>query len=235
MSSPLYYRVAHRILRTLPNGARLRLNTKFSLYSGGLDPELVQLETFVPVHRRGLALDIGANQGVTANFLAATFEHVHAFEPNPDLFGLWAKVSRPNVVGWNCALSDRDGTAQLTIPVVKGQRLTGWGALDTPYLESDSEPFIIEVQTTCLRTIASKLPRPIDLIKLDAEGHELAVLRGAIEIIRADRPYLLIEVSPQNEAAVHELLGLHAYEQATAERLGITGIAPQNRVFVPRD
>ena len=234
MSSPMCHRIAHRILRALPDGARLRLNTKFAAYSGYLDPELLQLDRFIPQHRRGVALDIGANEGVTANFLATRFAAVHAFEPNPVPFALWAKVSRPNVVPWNCALSDSDGTGQLKIPVVRGQQLSGWGALDNPYLDSDTEPFTIEVQTARLQTIASKIPRPIDLIKLDAEGHELAVLRGAIEIIRADRPYLLIELSSKNEAELHELLGVHAYELATPERLGITAIASYNRVFIPR-
>ena len=43
-----------------------------------------------------------------------------------------------------------------------------------------------------------ELKRPIGLIKIDVEGHELHVLEGAKTIIEEDRPTMLIEVHEQN-------------------------------------
>ena len=45
------------------------------------------------------------------------------------------------------------------------------------------------------------LPKPIAAVKIDVDGHECAVLRGARQTLRANRPILLIEIAPyvQNE------------------------------------
>jgi hypothetical protein len=39
------------------------------------------------------------------------------------------------------------------------------------------------------------LPRSVRLVKIDAEGHELSVLRGMTGLLERDRPALIVEVS----------------------------------------
>ncbi|MFM8879846.1 MAG: FkbM family methyltransferase, partial [Verrucomicrobiota bacterium] len=47
-------------------------------------------------------------------------------------------------------------------------------------------------------TLDTELARtPVALMKIDCEGYELKILHGAREILRRDRPVLLIEVHPQ--------------------------------------
>lgn len=47
-------------------------------------------------------------------------------------------------------------------------------------------------------TLDTELARtPVALMKIDCEGYELKILQGAREILRRDRPVLLIEVHPQ--------------------------------------
>lgn len=52
----------------------------------------------------------------------------------------------------------------------------------------------------------------LDLIKIDVDGHELPVLRGAVEALRRFRPILVMEMSPYVHAELHhnfaEFVGL---------------------------
>ncbi len=68
--------------------------------------------------------------------------------------------------------------------------------------------------------------RPPDFLKIDVEGAELAVLRGAENLIASSSPLLLIEMEEKNlraagasKAAIQELLGGHGY-RATHLRKG---------------
>ena len=47
--------------------------------------------------------------------------------------------------------------------------------------------------TTLDRYAAEKLKEPVRVIKIDVEGHELAVIQGALDLIRRDKPLLVIE------------------------------------------
>lgn len=57
-----------------------------------------------------------------------------------------------------------------------------------------------------VRTLDSleELPVP-DVIKIDAEGSEVEVLRGASSLLRKHRPTLLIELHGTNEGVAREL------------------------------
>lgn len=54
---------------------------------------------------------------------------------------------------------------------------------------------IIPVPVVTLDTELAKTP--VALMKIDCEGYELKILQGAREVLRRDRPVLLIEVHPQ--------------------------------------
>jgi hypothetical protein len=88
------------------------------------------------------------------------------------------------------AASDQDGSITLNVsPTV------GWSTVVEGSHHRDITP--VQVRAARLDTLAraGRLRRPIALMKLDAEGHEAAVLDGAAELVSEDRPYLLIELN----------------------------------------
>jgi FkbM family methyltransferase len=139
------------------------------------------------VDRDSAALDVGANLGLYTYFLARACRRVYAFEPNPNPLRSLRFVADSNVTVLPVALSDKSGEADLTIP--RGRK--GWtnngAALDRRFPGRT-----MTVRVPC-RRIDDLGIAGIGLIKIDVEGHELAVLRGARETLMRDKPALLVE------------------------------------------
>lgn len=161
---------------------------------GCYEPAVVRL--FERVIRRGMvALDIGANVGhhtVMLSRLVGPTGRVHAFEPDPRTFvDLRTNVQAnrgANVQIINSALAAETGKAPLyrgTESMVSSLR---------PTVHSGIDATSVAVDTLDRWSATSQLSR-IDFIKLDVEGAELAVLRGAEKTLRRWQPLLVTEVS----------------------------------------
>lgn len=200
-------RILQKLIRILPNRLSLRTNLIVSAWNGAIDPEMSQLPIYLPLNRRRVALDIGANNGVTTALLARHFERVFAFEPNPQLLDQWRYVASKNVSTFGCAVSDFKGTVSLNIPIVKGRALSGWGSIDKPLLKCAYE--IQQVQTDCTTLDYFCLEQKIqliDFIKVDVEGVEKKIIQGGYHSIRRFRPWLVVECTDDSRADVIQLL-----------------------------
>ena len=158
-------------------------------------------------------IDIGANVGTfLALFTALAPEGRHvAFEPVP---ALRADLARrfPGVEVRGEALSDHSGEATFHIH----RELPSRSSLrDIGYGTGEAEEITVPV-----RTLDATLPDGFApaLIKLDVEGAELAVLRGARATLAAHRPLVLFEY--QARTARH----YGAEPEAVAEILGESGL-----------
>ena len=99
-----------------------------------------------------------------------------------------------NVEVMSCALGASDGRADLY--VVDGQ-LSGCNSLRPPDTDSPTSPEAVRVRTLDELLAQSRIDR-VDFVKIDVEGGELDVLRGARELLeRAPRPVILCEVLEQ--------------------------------------
>ena len=146
------------------------------------------------------AIDAGAHIGFFTMQMAALVGAgglVYAFEPfdqNADLLERSIRENRfdGRVVFQRSAVGATGGTATLTFPV---ETLNTGGA----YLLRDGTAPLPGNRTKNVPVVAlDDLPirRPIRLIKMDVEGAEPLVVKGAARILRDDRPVVLSELHP---------------------------------------
>lgn len=156
------------------------------------EPEL-RLLPFL-VDRTRAAVDAGANRGIWADELARLCPKVYAFEPNPKLFPVLKAAARANVECHPCGLSDSDGRADLMVPG-QGVRFSNQGATLNP-AKVDGVAYATSAIET--RKLDSLQLDPVGFIKIDVEGHEAAVVRGARALIARDKPTLIIEIEERH-------------------------------------
>lgn len=161
------------------------------------------------------AIDIGANDGSYVHYLRRHARKVIAFEPMPALArALRDKFPGNDVSVEQVALSDREGTVELHMPVVDGVVVTGCSTISSEASETYPASRAIEVPMDRLDAVYKGR---VGFIKIDVEGHEQAVLDGAVQTIRRCRPRLLVEVDDRLSPG-----GL-ARARAYFDRLGYTG------------
>jgi FkbM family methyltransferase len=141
------------------------------------------------VDRQGVVVDAGANIGNHALFFAEHFAEVFAFEPHPRMHAVLSlnATLRPNVRCFALALSDRRCTGVLA--VTPGN--AGMASLERGFAES--RPAGIQVPLLPLDEVPELADRRVALVKIDVEGHEPSVIRGARRILGRDRPVVIFE------------------------------------------
>jgi len=152
------------------------------------------------LHSGDTAVDAGAHIGVFAMQMAAIVGpggRVYAFEPLDSNAELLERSIDENgfgdrIVFRRAAVGAAVGTATLTFAA---ETLNTGGA----YLLPDGKDPLTGNQTVRIPVVAlDDLPirRPVRLIKMDVEGAEPQVLRGAARILRDDRPAVISELHP---------------------------------------
>lgn len=130
-----------------------------------------------------LTIDVGGNSGYQTYF-HAKYNNVVTYEPVPDLF----KVLKFNLEGLNNvtlinkAVTDKNKDVELFVDI---NRLSMTSQM--PLVESES----ISVPGVALD---NENHSNVGFIKVDVEGYELDVLKGATKLIERDRPTMMVEV-----------------------------------------
>jgi len=219
------------------------------LAKGSVDePELAVLGLFVQPGAH--VVDAGANFGLYTKTLAELVGpsgHVYSIEPVPETFDiLTANVARmglSNVAPMRYAVSDSHGE-RVRLVVPKG----GPFGVENPYqariVRGRAQGREVIAETCTLDRLFAGQPSQESFVKCDVEGHELACLRGAVELIRRSHPTWLIEVSGDPRTAgssanaVFGLMGGFGYRTYVVDRIGLRPWRPDepprvNYFFVP--
>ncbi|MDG1347334.1 MAG: FkbM family methyltransferase [Crocinitomicaceae bacterium] len=208
---PKVDKVGEHILK-IPSGLKLWINPSKDL---GVERSLFETGTyergtlnFIEKHlqKSQTFIDVGANIGLmsmTAKKTLGNSGQVWAFEANPRTFEIMEKnfgLNNMNSIhSFECGLGKDSETLTL---------YDNWsinrGAASTVVQGVNAES--IDIKILPFDAVATSQGIKVDMMKIDVEGMELAVLTGAEESIRKDKPILIIEFSAEREVGSRKVL-----------------------------
>jgi FkbM family methyltransferase len=231
MKSPgkLAAAVARRLLTPFVP-ARKMLPYTFWLHklSGAAEPELLHLDEFIAA--TGIAIDVGANVGFYTYALSRRFKRVYAFEINEAITGPIAQYNPGNIELIHCGLSSSAGTARFYVPVSGGVAQTGWASLYRDNLPGAEKLIERDVRVAPLDDFKISA---VDFIKIDVEGHEIEVLKGAAATIEASRPIVLVELKKEHVETVDDWFRNLDYKHCRLEDFNDVPGHRSNHIYVP--
>jgi FkbM family methyltransferase len=133
------------------------------------------------------AVDVGAHCGFWAWDMANQFKKVYAFEPAPDCYECLVKnlAEHTHAIISNVAIGDKDGECQL---IDDPKRIQATGA------NTGARYVLPAGHGTPMITLDSlRLDDGVDFLKVDVEGFEFQVLKGAHKLIRRFHPVISME------------------------------------------
>ena len=157
------------------------------------EPHMLQLYGEL-VDKNAIVADIGANIGLASIWFSKQVKKTYAFEPSPSTFKILkenlAVAGAENVVANNIGLGSKD--EDLTITFAKTDR-SGAFVSDITKL---SEGHVTEkIQITTLDNFFQKNPEKPSFLKIDVEGYEMNVIRGAANFLSSCKPTVVIEMN----------------------------------------
>lgn len=190
------------ILRKI-SGFSVRIPTRYYKYFED-DYELNNINfinNYVP--NSSVIIDIGAHIGLLSIILgkkAGAKGKVYAFEPTLSTYQILKETIRINgmndrVIPMNAAVAGEDGKAVFYVTDIKAHNSNSLANNRRNYGNERG----VEVEVVSVDSFATKRKiDKVDFIKIDAEGAEYGVLKGASKVIEKDRPHMLLALHPNS-------------------------------------
>ena len=151
-----------------------------------------------------VVVDCGAHIGTFTTKWAPYVSEMHSFEPHPANYALLeenvSSLGLDNVYLYNMALADYTGEAQMSADLPPNS-----GEADIFYQGNDG--IMVPVDT-----LDDMMSGEVDFIKLDVEGAEASILRGAERTLSEWHPKIVMEVHGKDQLdQVTDVLHQHGY------------------------
>ena len=211
-------RTARRTLTVrMPSGYRLALppwsNIAGLTFATGMHEPREELFALAYLRPGDVAVDVGANIGIFSALMASTGAGVIAFEPGSrsrsDLGHTIALNPDMIITVVPAALSDEGGQMRLTLDLESSNHL----------VEEESNGSYETVDVMRLDDYLADNPAQVAFVKIDAEGFDLQVLKGAEDLLATQQPVLMVETwGPPDVRFWLEEHGYRIYRYAFEDR-----------------
>ena len=166
-----------------------------------IENELLLIQLFLKQSSEGVFIDVGANLGqyLYQAEQCISNEKIFGFEPHPQLNQRLKRLFKGCHI-YQVALSDQEGTAKFKIPYFDSREIHTRGTLKTEHKElEETNAKLIEVTIDTIDHFTSSNGiQNVSVIKIDVEGAEFDVVKGAKETIQKSQPILIIEIEQRH-------------------------------------
>jgi FkbM family methyltransferase len=180
-----------------PDCAWLDWDNAVSILGHDLEIKQTYAALLTSDQRPNLFMDVGANYGMHSTLFLTAGIPVLAFEPNPSCFACFRVVCELNGFSarWeSVAIGNKTGKIELVYP----ERETWLGSVSSeivPSLMERKSVIVKEAPIKRLDDYINDIPRGNVVLKIDVEGFELEVLRGASQVLSVCKPKIIFETN----------------------------------------
>jgi len=176
-------------------------------------------------------MDVGGNRGQSVKFFRSIFKNIeiYSFEPSPKIFRILTELDVSNFRAFNLGISSKNGLA-----VFYESLLDEASTFDLPNTDSEWHKTKSKILGVAEEEMYSEITVPIKtidtivienqiegifLLKIDVEGHEFEVLKGAIvtlnkrAISNIQLERHLDDLRVNNELEIHKFLSGHGFSK----------------------
>jgi FkbM family methyltransferase len=148
---------------------------------------------FKYVKKFDVAIDAGANIGLQSVRLAQKFNHVHSFEPTSVNYDCLINNAKnfSNIQVYKTGLGEREESAIIKLPT-ESKNCGAFSIVD--FNNNEDSVFTENIEILPL----DKFQLSPDFIKIDTQGFELFILKGAENTLK-NKPVLLLECEKKQE------------------------------------
>jgi FkbM family methyltransferase len=201
------------------------------VYGTYIDEAELRLQKFMMRYlpEGGTYIDVGANIGfhcLLAVHVTGPTGRLHAFEPGREALGFLRRNLRGIDTVSIVEMAVTDGPGEVTFYEGLGAAMVSSSVVREHVATRSDTMREVTVPATSLDACTAEHGLAPDLVKIDVEGAELAVLEGASTLLAAGRAVVSLEMSHQEDefAASHapciDLLAGHGYRSYRIDRDG---------------
>jgi len=192
------------------------MNYNHNIFRDLILPWLIQTN-----NSRRLAIDAGASYGFMSHGFLNHFKKVHAFELVTFVRDcLKENLKSPRIKIYDCGLGSSLGSIETNFY----EKRTGHCSVrNNEDLEHESQKLFCPVAPLDLFSFEN-----VDFLKIDVEGYELEVLKGAENTIKDSSPLILLEILKSSKDAIANAMMIHQYLGS----LGYNLLAQHNEDFL---
>jgi FkbM family methyltransferase len=204
---------SHTLALMLPGRLRSKKTTSLTLFGKpfilpegddmqdflNLTSQIIALDNYRIALAKGTVIDAGANIGVFSVYAAAKHPDatIYAFEPAPKTFAALKENAKyyPNIKAFNCGLGEQEGKMPFVLSSHSGENYVGAGGT-----------LLVDIKTI------DSLALPANFIKMDTEGYEGNILKGAQETIKKWKPVIIMSAyhKPEDKTELPKLVNAAA-------------------------